>query len=96
MEGRGGLEAVHVDVFAKLDEGGDFGDVHAGFGGELVVDVVEGSSAGFAEQFGDAAFAAVVGGEGEGPVAKAIAEGFEIFCGGAGIFDGVEAFIFGG
>ena len=60
------------------------------------MDVVEGSSAGFAEQFGDAAFAAVIGGEGERPVAEPVAEGFEVFGGGTGVFDGVEAFILGG
>ncbi len=37
---RQGSKAVDIGLFAELDEGGDFGDVHAGFGGELVVDVV--------------------------------------------------------
>ena len=35
-------KAVDVGVFAEVDEGGDFGDVHAGFGGEFIVNIVEG------------------------------------------------------
>ena len=81
------------DAGAGGDQRADFGDIHARLGGKRVGD--RGEAGGFlrGERAGDAAFAGIVGGEREGPVAEAAVELAQVARGGEGGLFGIRALV---